>query len=132
MLELDITHMVEKDGDEMPLLSGSVAELGPNAKILTWENSKRYAEAYPLLKTPEQIEEAKDYFKQFGAWSGAEITGWLASEVQTMVVQHIAARIREMEHFGNYEAFKRAAEQGSVSGEIYNGDDERWYALLSL
>ena len=29
MLELDITHMVEKDGDEMPLLSGSVAELGP-------------------------------------------------------------------------------------------------------
>ena len=67
MLELDITHMVEKDGDEMPLLSGSVAELGPNAGILTWENSKRYAEAHPLLNTPEQIEEAKDYFKGFGA-----------------------------------------------------------------
>ena len=132
MLELDITHMVEKDGDEMPLLSGSVAELGPNAGILTWENSKRYAEAHPLLNTPEQIEEAKDYFKGFGAWSGEEIAAWSDSEVQAMVVQHIAAGIREMEHFDTYEAFKRAAEQGSVSGEVYKGDDGRWYALLSL
>ena len=33
----------------MPLLSGSVAELGPNARTLTWDNSKRYAEAYAEL-----------------------------------------------------------------------------------
>jgi hypothetical protein len=132
MLELDITHMVEEDGDEMPLLSGSVAELGPNARTLTWDNSKRYAEAHPLLKTPEQIQEAKDYLKRFGAWSGEEIAGWSDAEVQAMVVQHIAARIREMEHFDTYEAFKKAAQQGSVSGEIYKGDDGRWYALLSL
>ena len=132
MLELDITHMVEEDGDEMPLLSGSVAELGPNAATLTWDNSKRYAEAHPLLKTPEQIQEAKDYLRGFGAWSGEEIAGWSDAEVRAMVVQNIAARIREMEHFDHYEAFKRAAEQGSVSGEVYKGDDGRWYALLSL
>jgi len=132
MLELDITHMVEEDGDEMPLLSGSVAELGPNAGTLTWDNSKRYADAHPLLKTPEQIQEAKDYLKGFGAWSGEEIAGWSDAEVQAMVVQNIAARIREMEHFDTYEAFKKAAQQGSVSGEIYKGDDGRWYALLSL
>ena len=77
MLELDITHMVEKDGDEMPLLSGSVAELGPNAGILTWGSSKRYAEAHPLLTTPEQIQEAKDYFKEFGAWSEEEVAGFV-------------------------------------------------------
>jgi hypothetical protein len=131
MLELEITHMVEKDGDEMPLLSGSVAELGPNAGILTWGNSKRYAEAHPLLTTPEQIQEAKDYFKEFGAWSEEKIAGWSDSEVQAMVVQHIAARIREVEHFDNYEAFKSAVEQGSAGGEIYKGHDGRWYALLS-
>ena len=116
----------------MPLLSGSVAELGPNAGILTWENSKRYAEAHPLLKTPEQIEEAKDYFKGFRAGLKRQSATWSDSEVQAIVVQHIAACVREMEHFDTYEAFKRAAEQGSVSGEVYKGDDGRWYVLLSL
>ena len=132
MLELDITHMVEVDGEEMPLLSGSVAELGPNAAILTWDNSKRYAEAHPLLSTPEQIEEAKDYFQGFGAWSRYEIAAWPDSEVQAMVVQLIAAGIRVLEHFDTYKDFRRAAEQGSLSGEIYKGDDGRWYAILSF
>ena len=83
------------------------------------------------MKTPEQIQEAKDYLKGFGAWSGEEIAGWSDAEVQAMVVQNIAVRIREMEHFDTYEAFKKAAQQGSVSGEIYKGDDGELACVLS-
>ncbi len=41
-MEIDITHMME-DSDDMPMLSGSVCELGDNAGRMTWNNSVKYA-----------------------------------------------------------------------------------------
>lgn len=38
-MELDITHMIT-DADDMPMLSGSRAELGQDAGSITWNNSK--------------------------------------------------------------------------------------------
>ncbi len=71
-MEIDVTHMVD-DCDEMPMLSGSIAELGQGAGKLTWGNSVDYGCNHPLLKTHDEREEAREYFAGFGAWSREEI-----------------------------------------------------------
>lgn len=130
MLELNVTHMIQ-DADEMPLLSGSVAELGNSAGRLTWNNSLVYSYQRPLLSTPDEIKEARDYFAEFGAWSREEIDAWTDAEVQAITVQEVAARIREMEEFESFEDYEEASYQGRVSGMLYPGDDGQWYASLS-
>lgn len=128
-IELDITSMVD-DADGMRLLSGSIAELGEGAGRLTWRNSCEYAARNPLL-TPDQYDDARDYFREFGAWDDDEIDAWTPDEVQGMVVQEVAARIREMEHYGTYEEYEKAANAGRCSGAVYRGDDGRYYFTLS-
>lgn len=128
-LEIDVTRMVE-ESDHMPMLSGSIAELGDNAGRITWRNSCAYAERHPIL-TPDQFDEARDYFRDFGAWSDEEIDSWTSEEIQGMATQEVAARIREMEHFDSYEDYEQAAQEGRVSGDLYRGDDGRFYFLLS-
>jgi len=127
MIEIDVTHMMD---DDMGLLSGSIAELGESAGRITWRNSCQYAADHPLL-TDDQLDEARDYFREFGAWDDAEIDAWTPEEVQGIVVQEVAARIREMEHYDSYEDYQAAAERGSVSGSVYRGDDGRFYFTLS-
>lgn len=129
MLELDVTSMVA-DADEMPMLSGSIAELGENASHITWRNSVDYGRSNPLL-TPDQFDEVRDYYRDFGAWDDDEIDAWDASDLQGIVAQEAAAQIREMERFATYEEYQAAAERGSVSGSLYRGDDGRWFLMLS-
>jgi hypothetical protein len=129
-MELNITNMM-KDADEMQYLSGSVAELGVRAGALTWENSQRYSKSHPLLK-PDQIEEAKDYFAGYGAWSDSEIDAWTESDVQALVTQEVAAKIREYLDYNNYADYQLAAEQGSASGRIYLSDTGEWLFFLGF
>ena len=128
MLDLDITRMVNEE--DMGMLSGSIAELGERAGAITWGNSLEYAADHPLLETPDQIQEARDYVKGFGAWDDEEIAGWTDDEVQALIVQLIAGEIREMEHYDDYEAYVAASQAGQVSGSIYQDDAERWHISL--
>jgi hypothetical protein len=116
-----------KDADEMQYLSGSVAELGVRAGDLTWENSQRYSKSYPLLK-PNQIEEAKEYFAGYGAWSREEIAAWSDDEVQALVTQEVASLIRELEDYESYDDYMSDAYKGQSSGRIFKGEDGQWYA----
>jgi len=129
MIEIDVTHMVD-DADGMRLLFGSIAELGDNAGRITWQNSCEYAAEHPLL-TPEQFDDARDYFRDCGVWEDDEIDAWMPEEIQGMVTQEVAARIREMEHFDSYEEYMEAAQAGRCSGAVYRGDDGRFYFLMS-
>jgi hypothetical protein len=130
MIDIDVTHMVN-EADEMQYLSGSIAELGDCAGRLTWDNCMRRAEEEPLLK-PEQIDAARDYFRDFGAWDDEEIDAWTELEVQAIVIQEAASRIRELEH---YEGYARAREwRENVSGALYfvgRAKVRRWYLSLS-
>ena len=128
-MELDITHMVD-DCDDMPTLSGSQAELGPDAGKITWNNSLAYAAKHLLLTDEAMRENARRYFKGFGAWSADEMAAWSDAYLNALVTQEIASRIREMEHFDSDEEYQKAAEQGQVSGMIYKGDNGRWYAYI--
>src|SRR5262245_43874623 len=128
-MELDITHMVESC-DDMPMLSGSQAELGKDSARITWDNSKAYAADHPLLTDDEMRDNARRYFKGFGAWSAEEIAAWSDAELNALVCQDIAAAIREMEHYDSDEDYLKAAEEGRVTGCLYKGDDGRWYAYI--
>lgn len=128
-MEINITHMVN-DADEMPMLSGSAFELGDNAGTLTWNNSQDYAKAHPLLSTPEQIQEAREYFREFGAWSKEEIEAWSEAEVQALIVQDIASSIREMEAYDTWEHYQDASEKGQAAGRIDKDDDNQFYFYM--
>jgi hypothetical protein len=120
-MELDITHMI-KDSDDMPLLSGSIAELGNSAAAITWRNSVAYGKAHPLLTDEAARDEARRYFADFGAWDADEIASWSDAELDGLVTQYIAGSIREMESLGDrYE---------QECGNVYRGDDGRWYFYL--
>jgi hypothetical protein len=110
----------------MYLLSGSVAELGTRAGALTWENSQRYAKDAPLLK-PMQIEEARDYFRSYGAWSDEEVVAWSVEEVQALVTQETASQIREYLTYDSFEEYQTASEKGQASGRIFQDAKGEWY-----
>ena len=128
-MEIDITHMVD-GADDMPTLSGSQAELGPDAGKITWNNSKAYAAEHLLLTDDTMRDNARRYFKGFGAWSADEIAAWSDLELNALVTQEVASWIRQMERFDSDEKYLAAAEQGSVSGSLYKGDDGKWYAYI--
>ena len=97
----------------------------------------RYAKENPLLSTDEEIQEAKDYFRGFGAWDDEEIDAWDADQVNAMACQDIAGDIRELEtHALNDEgewdwSAVEAAQSGGVAwGSIYRGDDGRIYFYM--
>lgn len=128
-MEIDVTHMIE-DADDMPTLSGSVAELGKDAGKITWANSLEYAKAHPLLADDDARDEARGYFKGFGAWSKEEIAAWSDAELEALVSQYIAGSIREMEAFDTDDEYAEASREGRVSGCLYKGDNGRWYFYL--
>lgn len=129
MCEIDITHMVE-DADRMPMLSGSVAELGTNAGRVTWNNSVAYGSERPLLTDEDEKDAARDHFAGYGAWSREEIDAWSDEELQGITCQDVAAAIREMECCDTYEEYAEGVEQGRFSGRLYRGVNGRWYFYL--
>lgn len=127
-MEINITHMI--NDDDVPLLSGSVAEYGSNAGKFTWNNSLNYAEKRPLLKNDDDIAHAKEYFSGFGAWTKEEIENWSEKDVQGLVVQLIAGDIREMESYEDFEEYLVDAENGQVSGNIFKTESGEYYYYL--
>lgn len=125
-MDIDITFMIN-DANRMPELSGNQLELGDNAGKITWDNSLDYAKTFIPLKTPEEIKNAKKYFQSFGAWSEDEINQWNDHETNALLIQLIAGDIREYSSFDTYENYLIEAEKGSVSSNIFRGDDNKFY-----
>lgn len=128
MTYIDVTHMVEDDADEMPMLSGSQAELGISAGKITWGNSVEYGKRRPLLTTDEERQAARDYFVEFSAWSRDQITAWSEDELQGIMCQDVAAAVREFYDVaeGDILEYERLVEQGTCSGNLHRDDNGRW------
>lgn len=124
-MELDVTHMVE-DCDDMPMMSGSIAELGANAPKITWNNSVAYGAMHPLLTTDDMKDEARAYFAGFGAWSREDIAAWSEAELQGIMCQDVAGAIREMEACESPEDYEKRCEAGTCSGNLHRSAD-KWY-----
>lgn len=124
-MELEVTHMVN-DADMMPNLFGSRMELGDDAANITWDNAKEYGKTNPLV-TRENLEQVYYYFKEFGSWTREEMNRWSLEEWNAILIQDIAASIREMENFYTLHEYFRAAEQGTVSGNLFRDGNNRWF-----
>jgi hypothetical protein len=128
-MEINVTHMVE-DADSMIELSGSRAEHGNDAALITWDNSMAYAADRPLLTTDEERDAAREHFQEYGAWSREEIEAWSEEELQAITCQDIAAAIREMEAYDIVEEYKQATEEGQCTSRLWPSDDGQWYFYL--
>lgn len=134
-MELDITAFVAEA--EPFNFSASMAEMGQNAGRITWANAKEEAERTPLLTTIDQIEAAKEYFGDFGAWSDEEITDWDTQTVNALLIQFISGDLRELEGLcaddnGEIDWVKAEtlASEGVIAGRIYPGDDGKIYCYI--
>lgn len=127
-MELNITHLIE--ADNMMDYSASVAEIGTNAGRDTWnaameEFDTDYGDMKPLVNG-DDIQTAKDYFGEFGAWDDEERATWTDQEVNALLLQFIAGDIREAgdDLTEDYEAYQARAEAGEISGNIFKCDIE--------
>jgi hypothetical protein len=132
-MDIDITRLVEEV--ELFDLSASIAERGPNAGPETWKNSMAEASEHPLL-TADQLDAARDYFREFGAWDDEEIDAWSPEEVNAMVVQYVAGNLREIEALCmgddgeiDWDKVEELDSAGRISGSIYRADDRVWFQM---
>lgn len=130
-MEIEITSLLETDC--FPL-SHSVAEGGENAGRNTWNNAKEQAGEAPLLKTPEELQSAREYFKSFGAWSEDEIAAWNDQEINALFLQFIAGDVREMGADSLSEIDWKEAEElqsnGQAPSNIFRSNDGRVFFYL--
>lgn len=118
-MEVEVTHLVNR-ADDMAYYSASRAELGDDAGAVTWQNAMDCFDPEnldadpPLVSTEEQLQAARDWFAEFGAWEPEEIAAWNAQEVNALLLQFVAGDIRE----------------GSDS--VYPGDDGRYWFYVGI
>ena len=130
-MELDITDFF-LGCDDPQQYSASVAEYGARAMQLTWDNARRDADAHPLLQTTEEIAAAQKYFASMGAWSEHEIRQWSRGELNALLIQDIAASMREggLESDATqdeWEEYAALVHDGQVAGNLFKSDDGRIY-----
>lgn len=123
MLEIDVSFLLTEDAGQF---SASRAELGDNAGRITWQNACNAVDQISL--TPEEILEAKDYIRTWGAWEDEEIDAWTDDETKALIIQSAAGDYREAESCcwddelndidwqGEYQ---KQAEAGRISGNLY-------------
>ena len=128
-MEIDITDLVTDN--DMFEFSASRMEMGDDAGRITWRNAQEHAKREPLVTTTDQLDEAKRYFRGFGAWSQDEIDAWSPEEVNALLVQYVAGDWRELESLCmgddgeiNWDKARELSEAGTIGGRIYPCDIE--------
>ena len=133
-MELDITDFFLGCDDPM-IYAASVAEYGVRAGPMTWENACRDASLYRIVQTEEEVAAAQKYFSSMGAWSEYEVDKWPVEDLNAMLIQDIAASMRE----GNldsdatqddWEYYEALIQTGQVSGNLFKSDDGRIYYTI--
>lgn len=134
MLEIDVSFLLETEASQF---SASQAELGPNAGKITWANA---CEACHLINlTPEEILEAKEYIKTWGAWEDDEIDSWSEDETKALIVQYAAGDYREAESVAwddtnwciDWEEYEREAQRGRISGNLFMHGEKLYMTFCS-
>lgn len=121
MLEIDVSFLLE---DEASNYSASRMELGDNAGKITWNNALDDSDKITL--TPEEIREAKDYIRTWGAWDDEEIDSWTDVETKALIIQYAAGDFRELENCCtddegeiDWEMYEAEATHGQLSGSLF-------------
>jgi hypothetical protein len=113
-------------------LSHSAAEAGSPNK---WSDALEIAEGRTLPGL--DVDNAKEYFAGFGAWSRDEIAAWSEQEVVALVLQFAAGDLREAQSccpgdgIGDidWDDFRDQAEAGRIGGRIYAANGELFISI---
>ncbi len=131
-MEIDITDFFANA--EHAEFSGSVAERGANAGPETWHNAMDAAKSTVFLTTAEQLDEFRNYMREFGAWDDSEIKGWSEQECNALFIQLVSGDVRENEDLCmnvdgevDWTLHDELAHRGTISSCIYQGDDGKIY-----
>jgi hypothetical protein len=130
MCEVDVTCLVS-DVDPFDL-SHSAAEAGTPNK---WSEALEIAEGRDLPGL--DVEDAKQFFKGFGAWDRDEIAAWTPQEVAALVLQFAAGDLREAqalcpgEGLGDvdWDAAEKLAQAGTIGGRVYASGDQLFVSI---
>jgi hypothetical protein len=133
-MEINITRFVT-NADPFDF-SASRAERGDNAGKETWSNAVAEGTNSPLLTTPGELNALRDHVRGYGAWDDEEIAAWTDAECNAVFIQLISGDMREagmddcdLDEF-DWEEYEERAEEGSISGNIFKGDDDQIYYYL--
>jgi hypothetical protein len=134
MAELDVTHLV-READCFGF-SASMAEAGPTVARDTWQNAKAEAEDSPLLSA-EQLDEAREWFREFGAWGREELAAMSADELNALLIQFVAGDIREAQSLCpsdnddgiDWQEYETLASEGTLGGSLFPHEDRVFFTM---
>ena len=132
--EIDCSALLASPGFDPWNCFNSIANLGQNARALTWQASQRAASS--LVLTEGQKEAFRDFVRSSGGWDEEETAAFSDAKLTTLCVQWIAGDIRE--GFGDdlpddpvewdWEDYSERAERGSVSPTLYLHDGKLFWS----
>lgn len=114
-MELNITEVFNSIAPDM--LSNGVANIGADAAAITWRNAMSAATGMQPLDSAAKREAFRRYLRGFGAWTADEISAYTPLELNALLLQCIAADMREGGLDGD-------------SGRLFRGDDGQIYYYL--
>ena len=109
--------------------SASVAEIGNNAGVATWQAATDDSEDYMMLDTEDKRIEFRQYVRGFGAWDDKEISRWTDRELNALLIQMISSDIRESCLDDNRNAWEEY-EQSDNAGRLFKGTDGEIYYYI--
>lgn len=138
-MEINVTTIVNDalnfDIDSMQF-SASAMELGQDAGKITWNNCMEYVESLEgpdrLVVLPSELQEARDHFEEYGAWSEEEILAWTDQELNAMLFQEVMAGVREIEYYDTWEEWLQAWEDGQCSGRLCGEVGGEWHLYIGV
>jgi len=120
--EIDITDFFN---NECPRdFSASIAEIGKDAGMYTWQAAKESAVDYDFLDNAEKVDNFKKYIAGFGAWTTEEVDAWTHQELNALLIQFIAGDMREGgldKQPVDWAKYQVDCETGRCVGRIYGG-----------
>ena len=128
-MDIDVTDFLAST--DCSLLSGSVAELGPNAGRITWSNSIEASKEFNPLPDGDALQEFREWLKPWGGWDDAEITAMSDAHLRALCLQWIAGDWRECfewpEHADgpDWEFYETMASEGTCPSSFYRDDTGR-------
>ena len=125
-MQIDITDWIASIDPGM--LSGSVAELGPRAGEITWQNSRDAVADFNPLPDDDALQAFREWVQPWGGWSTEEIEAMSDDHLRALCLQWIASDWREAfewpEHDDgiDWQFYETMASDGNCPSSFYRDD----------
>ena len=124
-MDIDVTDFLAST--DCSMLSGSVAELGPSAGRITWQNSCDAVKQFNPLPDADALQEFREWLKPWGGWSDDEIAAMSDQHLRALCLQWIAGDWRECFDCSpdavDWEGYRILASDGQCPSSFYCSDD---------